>query len=166
MKIRAYTREDSPVIAKWVRTEYELYQWSSDRFGFFPLLDYSVDENYIPQLEEGNFYPLTAVDDDGKIAGHLIIRYPDPDNRASVRFGFVIVDPDVRGKGYGHKMLLLALDHVRENLPLVTRVDLGVFENNPKAKRCYEAAGFKDCGEHLITTPYGDWRCIDMEQYL
>ena len=111
MKIRAYISEDSPVIAKWIRTEFELYQWSSDRFGF------------------------------------------------------VIVDPDVRGKGYGHKMLLLALDYVRENLPLVTRVDLGVFENNPKAKRCYEAAGFKDCGEHMITTPYGDWRCIDMEQY-
>ena len=38
MKLRAYEREDSPIIASWIRSEKELYQWSADRYGFFPLL--------------------------------------------------------------------------------------------------------------------------------
>ena len=95
MKLRAYEREDSPIIAKWVRTETELYQWSADRYGFFPLKDYSIDENYAPAIPTGRFIPLTMTGDDGTITGHLIIRYPKEDDDSSVRFGFVIVDPEL-----------------------------------------------------------------------
>ena len=59
----------------------------------------------------------------------------------------------------------ITIDYIRQNLS-ATRVDLGVFVNNPKAAKCYEAAGFKAYGEHIITTPFGDWRCVDMELYL
>ena len=65
MILRAYQREDSPVIAKWLRTETELYQWSADRYGFFPLLPYSIDDNYAPQMKTGRFIPLTGIDEDG-----------------------------------------------------------------------------------------------------
>ena len=147
MILRAYRREDSPVIAKWLRTETELYQWSADRYGFFPLLPYSIDDNYAPQMKTGRFIPLTGIDEDGNVVG------------------FVIVDPEIRGKGYGRELLKLTIDYIRQNLT-ATRVDLGVFANNPKAAKCYESAGFKEYGEHIITTPYGDWRCVDMELYL
>ena len=165
MKLRAYEREDSPVIAKWVRTEEELYKWSSDRYGFFPLKDYSIDENYIPQIAAGRFIPLTGIDEEGKVVGHLIIRYPKEDDDSSVRFGFVIVDPEIRGKGYGRELLTLAIEYVRKNLT-AKRIDLGVFVNNPKAQKCYEAVGFKEFGEHFIETPLGQWRCADLEMYL
>ena len=46
MRLRAYEKEDSPIIATWLRTEKELYQWSADRYGFFPLKPYSIDDNY------------------------------------------------------------------------------------------------------------------------
>ena len=165
MKLRAYEREDSPIIAKWVRTEEELYKWSSDRYGFFPLKDYSIDENYIPQIAAGRFIPLTGTDEEGKAVGHLIIRYPKEDDDSSVRFGFVIVDPEIRGKGYGRELLTLAIEYVRKNLT-AKRIDLGVFVNNPKAQKCYEAVGFKEFGEHFIETPFGQWRCADLEMYL
>lgn len=165
MILRAYTREDSPVIAGWVRTEEELYRWSSDRYGFFPLLPYSIDENYIPQLQTGRFIPLTSVDEEGRPVGHLIIRYPNENDDSSVRFGFVIVDPEIRGKGYGRELLRLAIDYVRNNLT-ATRIDLGVFVNNPKARRCYESVGFTEYGAHVIDTPFGPWDCIDMEMYI
>ena len=165
MKLRAYEREDSPIIAKWVRTEEELYKWSSDRYGFFPLKDYSIDENYIPQIAAGRFIPLTGIDEEGKAIGHLIIRYPKQDDDSSVRFGFVIVDPEIRGKGYGRELLTLAIEYVRKNLT-AKRIDLGVFVNNPKAQKCYEAVGFKEFGEHFIETPFGQWRCADLEMYL
>lgn len=165
MILRAYTREDSPVIAGWVRTEEELYRWSSDRYGFFPLLPYSIDENYIPQLQTGRFIPLTGVDEEGRPVGHLIIRYPNENDDSSVRFGFVIVDPEIRGKGYGRELLRLAIQYVKDNLT-ATRIDLGVFVNNPKARRCYESAGFTEYGAHVIDTPFGPWDCIDMEMYI
>ena len=59
----------------------------------------------------------------------------------------------------------LAVDYVKDNLT-ATRVDLGVFENNPKAKKCYSSVGFKDYGSHTIETPFGQWYCTDMELYL
>ena len=165
MKLRAYEREDSPIIASWVRTEEELYKWSADRYGFFPLKDYSIDENYAPAIPTGRFIPLTGIDEEGKVVGHLIIRYPKEDDDSSVRFGFVIVDPELRGKGYGRELLKLAIEYVSSNLT-AKRVDLGVFANNPKAQRCYESVGFKEFGEHFIDTPFGQWRCVDLEVYL
>jgi RimJ/RimL family protein N-acetyltransferase len=165
MRLRAYTKEDSPVIAKWVRTEKELYQWSASIYGFYPLLPYSIDDNYVNAMKSGRFIPLTAVDDEGRPVGHFIIRYPNENDDSSVRIGFVIVDPNIRGKGCGRELMKLAVDYVKDNLT-ATRVDLGVFENNPKAKKCYSSVGFKDYGSHTIETPFGQWYCTDMELYL
>ena len=165
MKLRAYTREDSPIIASWLRNEMELYQWSADRYGFFPLLPYSIDDNYAPAMKTGRFIPLTGVDDSGKAIAHIIIRYPSETDDSTVRLGFVIVDPEIRGKGNGSELVRLAVQFVRDNLS-ATRVDLGVFDNNPKARKCYEACGFKVYGSHVIDTPFGAWNCSDLELYL
>jgi RimJ/RimL family protein N-acetyltransferase len=165
MKLRAYVREDSPVIAAWIRTEEELYQWSADRYGFYPLLAYSIDENYAPAMRTGRFIPLTMTDEDERIVGHLIIRYPDENDDTSVRLGFVIVDPNERGKGYGRELIRLAVEYVKANLT-ASRVDLGVFDNNPKARKCYESVGFKVYGSHVIDTPFGAWNCSDLELFL
>lgn len=165
MKLRAYTREDSPIIASWIRNETELYQWSADRYGFFPLLPCSIDDNYAPAMKTGRFIPLTGIDEDGKVVAHLIIRYPSETDDSSVRLGFVIVDPAIRGKGYGSELVRLAVQFVRDNLS-ATRVDLGVFDNNPKARKCYESVGFKVYGSHVIDTPFGPWNCSDLELYL
>lgn len=162
MILREYKKEDADIIATWIKTEEELYKWSADRIGKFPLLGKYLNENYAPSLGSGKFFPLTALDDEGKIVGHFFIRYPDPDNDKSVRFGFVIVDPDVRGKSYGSKMLRLGIEYAVKNLN-VNRIDLGVFDNNPAARRCYEAVGFKEYGERICEFPVGTWKCIDME---
>ena len=165
MRLRAYKPEDAKVITSWVRSEEELYKWSADRFNVYPLPPEVIDKSYQDQLKTGRFIPLTAVDDEDKVVGHFIIRYPDPNNDSSVRFGFVIVDPDIRGKGCGREMLRLGISYVKENLT-ATRIDLGVFENNPKAKRCYESVGFKDYGSHEFASSCGMWNCIDMELYI
>ena len=54
---------------------------------------------------------------------------------------FVVVDPDVRGKEVAQKMLRLAVKQAFDN-PEAERVQLNVFPENPRAKRCYEKAGF------------------------
>ncbi|MBR5375765.1 MAG: N-acetyltransferase [Lachnospiraceae bacterium] len=162
MKLRAYEKEDAAVICSWIRTEEELYRWSADIFCRFPMTADVMEENYSPQIAHGRFFPLTAVDDEGNIVGHFIIRYPREDDDSTVRFGFVILDPKVRGKGYGQEMLRLGIRYVKDNLK-VSRIDLGVFENNEKAKRCYEAVGFREYSRRDCKMPIGTWICIDME---
>ncbi len=165
MKLRAYKSEDADTITGWIRTEDELYKWSADRFNKYPLSGDDMNESYAPQLETGRFIPLTAVDDNGIIVGHFIIRYPRNDDNSSVRFGFVIVDPELRGHGYGKEMLRLGVEYVRDNLA-ASRIDLGVFENNEKARYCYEAAGFKAYSVRACEMPIGTWNCTDMELFL
>ena len=116
MILKAYEKKDAATIAGWIKSEDELYRWSADRFNKYPLNGEDIEANYEPQIQSGRFIPLMAVDDAGNAVGHLIIRYPNADDDSSVRFGFVIVDPSCRGKGYGKEMLLLAIRYVKEHL--------------------------------------------------
>ena len=162
MKLREYRAQDAQAIAGWIGSEEELYRWSADRFNKYPLSGSDINENYAPQIETGRFFPLTAVDDGGDIIGHFIIRYPREDDDSSVRFGFVIVSPAVRGKGFGSGMLRLGIEYVMEHLS-ARRIDLGVFENNAGARHCYEAVGFREYARRECELPVGKWVCIDME---
>ena len=165
MVLRIYKKEDAPIIAEWLRSEEELYRWSADRFNKYPLSGKDINENYAPQIETGRFIPLTAVNDDGEVVGHFIIRYPHDDDDRSVRFGFVIIDPALRGKGYGKELLRLGIEYVKENLN-ATRIDLGVFENNESARHCYEAVGFTEYAQRKCEMPIGIWNCADMELFI
>lgn len=164
MILRPYTREDSPIIASWLRTERELYQWSADRYGIYPLPPYKIDENYIACIKEtnGRFFPLTGVDENGQVVAHIIIRYPNPTDDTRLRLGFVIVDPTMRGKGYGKELCTLALAYIKEHFG-VKYVELGVFENNESALKCYQSVGFEVCGTDSYETPYGVWKDIELE---
>jgi RimJ/RimL family protein N-acetyltransferase len=105
------------------------------------------------------------VDDEGNVVGHFIIRYPKTDDDSTVRFGFVVIDSNLRGKGYGKEMLLLGIEYVKEHFK-VQRIDLGVFENNNNARYCYEAVGVREYSRRLCTMKIGTWECIDMELFL
>ena len=165
MILRAFQEQDADTICKWITSEEELYKWSADRFNKYPLSAADIRENYAPQTESGRFFPLCAEDEDGHLTGHFIIRYPQADDDRSVRFGFVIVSPAKRGQGYGSEMLRLGIRFVQENLR-AERIDLGVFDNNEPARRCYEALGFRAYGRRTCEMPVGVWTCTDMELFL
>ncbi len=165
MILRDYKKEDSAVICKWLTTEEDLYKWSADRFNKFPLLENDIDENYAPQIKSGRFIPLTATDEKENIIGHFIIRYPRENDNSTVRFGFVIINPLMRGRGYGKEMLKLATEYVKKNLT-AKRIDLGVFANNKAAMQCYEKLGFREYNRRMCEIPIGTWECIDMEIFV
>ena len=56
---------------------------------------------------------------------------------------FVMVDASVRGKGIGKEMIKLAVRSAFTD-PEALAVQLNVFPENARAKRCYEGAGFTD----------------------
>ena len=81
----------------------------------------------------------------------------------SIHFGFIIVSPQMRGRGVGKAMVSQALKYAGEILGM-ERATLGVFENNPAARHCYEAAGFE--AEELSTETFSlhgtDWAVVNM----
>ena len=164
MTLRDYKKEDGDVIAGWITSEEEFCKWSAGRYKSFPVTGDDINGNYAPQLETGRFFPLTAVDEKGDPEGHFIIRYPNDDD-TSVRFGFVIVDPSLRGKGIGKEMLRLGIEFAKEKLS-ASRIEIGVFENNEAARRCYESIGFKEYAGTEYDTPLGRWKCIEMQMFL
>ncbi|WP_165443942.1 GNAT family N-acetyltransferase [Lachnoclostridium sp. Marseille-P6806] len=114
----------------------------------------SEDELYKWSADRFNKYPLTGDDINGNYAPQI----------ESGR-GFVIVDPLLRGKGYGRELLRLGIRYVREHLA-TSRIDLGVFENNESARHCYEAVGFTKYAKRECEMPIGTWNCMDMELFI
>ena len=163
MELRKYQKGDSAIICSWIKDEKSLYQWSADRIGKFPLADNALNENYAPMIKGNRFIPLSAFDDDGNLVGHLFIRYPDENDDSIVRFGFVIVDPILRGCGNGKKMLHLAINYAKNTLH-ASKITLGVFANNDSARYCYQSVGFQPVGQiETYKMPIGEWECIEME---
>ena len=156
MELRAFTKDDAEKVISWCENEDIFYKWTAGILGEYPLTP--------DRLTFGdNVKPYIAVDD-GKPIGFFILRKPEG-TEGALRVGFVINDPKLRGKGYGKKMLQLA---VKEALgrPDVKQATLGVFTNNLPAYHCYKAAGFNEIeGAPLETYKLNgeEWTVLEME---
>lgn len=167
LKLRPYKPSDAEAIVSWIKDERALRKWSSDRYGAYPISAEDINHKYLDcngDCEEpDNFYPMTLVDEGGPV-GHLILRYTD-EAKSVIRFGFVIVDDSRRGRGYGKKMLQMAIRYAFDMLK-AEKITLGVFENNPSAYFCYKAAGFQEIPmeeEFLFEILGEQWKCIELE---
>lgn len=106
--------------------------------------------------------PFTAFDESG-IVGFFTLRNPGKSVN-ELRFGFVIVDPQKRGKGYGKAMIRQGLKFAFQ-IYGARRVSLGVFENNPSAYHCYKAVGFQDMISNHVETycvMNEEWKCLEL----
>lgn len=154
--IRPYKPEDCQSILSWCGDERAFYQWSAGVLGKYP-----VTQKEFAFVEK--LMPFTAFDESG-IVGFFTLRNPG-NSIKELRFGFVIVKPDKRGKGYGKEMLRLGIKFAFE-IYKAERASLGVFENNPSAYYCYKSVGFKDKipGEVETYIISGEeWKCKELE---
>ena len=160
IRLRQYKSCDAQIIAEWVRDKDVFLKWGGDHFGEFPISAETIDEKYRSNngdcKEPDNFYPWTAFDENG-VCGHFIMRYLHGNNKI-LRFGWVVVDNSVRGKGYGTQMLRAGLKYAFEILD-VDVVSIGVFENNEPARNCYRKVGFVE-KETVSREP---WNIVEME---
>ena len=155
LRIRPYKTADAEIILSWCRDEKAFYQWTAGILGDFP-----ITPNAFRFVE--SLMPFTALDETG-IVGFFTLRQPGGTSD-ELRFGFVIVNPAVRGKGYGKTMLKLGIKFAFE-IYGAKRVSLGVFENNPSAYYCYKAVGFEDVRSHTSETYCvmgEEWMCKEL----
>ena len=164
--LRKFSPADADIILGWINSEREFRMWSADRFGDYPIAPNDMVVHYNECCKSGSFFPLTAIDENGKLCGHLILRYTN-EEKTEVRFGFVIVDSSARNRGIGRNMLELAKEYAKNELH-AAMLSLGVFENNTAACNCYKAAGFKEMDESdEFYSIFGEqWRCIKMTMLL
>ncbi|MCM1496571.1 MAG: GNAT family N-acetyltransferase [Bacteroides sp.] len=163
LRLRPYRIRDGAFVASWMKDEYSFYQWSADRINQYPLTPEILNAHYAEYAAYDTVWEMTAMDEEGIPRGHFIMRYPE-ENREILRFGFIIVDSELRGLGYGKAMLNLAIRYAFDLLH-VRKITLGVFENNSSALHCYRGVGFQvmegaDC-EYRIGNE--TWNCIEME---
>jgi len=161
--LRPYRSCDAEVIVKWIGDEISFRKWCADRYESYPIKETDMNHQYNECMQTGFFYPMTAFVDQHAV-GHLIMRFTD-DEKMVIRFGFVILDNKKRGMGYGREMLRISLKYAFEILK-VRKVTLGVFENNPAAYHCYQAAGFhrvEDEPDKYYEVLGQKWKCMEME---
>ena len=141
LKLRPYKACDAETIVSWIGDEMSFRKWCADRFETYPVSAEDLNRHYEAMADSDSFYEFTAFDESGPV-GHMIMRFVDA-RKTVLRFGFVIVDPQKRGKGYGKEMMQLAARYAFEILK-ADKITLGVFENNEPAYRCYKSAGFQE----------------------
>ena len=140
MNLRKYKEDDAKEILSWIKNEREFRLWSADRYKEYPAVPSDINNNYLECEKKTNFYPFT-LEDEGKVIGHFILRKPD-ENTDVIRIGFIIIDSSIKGRGYGKKLIVEAINFAKEKL-LAKKINLGVFTNNENALKCYKSVGFK-----------------------
>lgn len=159
LTLRPYTPTDADRILSWSPDAHAFYQWCAGVLG-----DYPITKDQFAFVERNTAF--TAVDGE-EIVGFFTLRRPN-ENPDEWRFGFVIVDPDKRGSGYGKAMLELGINYAREVIG-AKKLSLGVFENNESAYHCYKAVGFQDVVLEE-TEKYAvlgeEWNCLELEMQL
>lgn len=138
---RPFRIADADALVSWASSADELLQWSGPHFTF------PLDE---PQLRE---YAVTAGDsrhlisgvrrDTDSVVAHAELNLLPEHNLGQIRR--VAVAPEMRGRGIGLELIQWLVNFAFTELHL-NRLELVVFSFNDCARRCYEAAGFREEG--------------------
>lgn len=161
IRIRPFKISDADYLINWVGDRRKFTMWSADKFKY-PLTKEQIEEYMNKYEQDEHGWIFTALDKAGKPVGHFLMRMADYQNE-SVHLGFIIVDSEIRGKGYGREMVSLAVKYAFVILK-VRRVTLGVFANNPAAHNCYKSVGFLEekYEEEAFTYQDEKWGLYDM----
>ncbi|MFR2853790.1 GNAT family N-acetyltransferase, partial [Hungatella sp.] len=114
LRLRPCKREDGREVMKWFSDERQMRMWCRDGFTF-PLTDGQMD-NYYAELErDPRAWGFTALDKDGKPVGSFKMAAADYE-ADSVHMGYIVLAPEVRGRGVGQQMVSMAVTYAVELL--------------------------------------------------
>ncbi len=138
--LQYFGREDFEQLMQWLNTEELLMNWSGSLFSY-PLslggLEWYIED--VNDLKRSDAFLYKAVDEIGNTVGHISLGGISRKNR-SARISRVLVGPEYQGKGYCAEMVSAVLKIGFEDLKL-HRIELGVYDFNRSAIRCYQKAG-------------------------
>ncbi len=103
----------------------------------------SSEEKALQGLAQGHHYAIVDLTTNELIGGCGIADIDSHNRSATV--GIFIGEAEFRGKGYGTDAMRLLVDYGFAYLDL-ENIMLQVYEDNPRALRCYEKVGFREIG--------------------
>ena len=92
LRLRPYNVNDADKILSWSKDEDAFYKWSAGVLGEYPIIKEQF--GFVNTL-----MAFTAIDDDD-LVGFFTMRRPT-ENHDELRFGFVVIDPEKRGRRSG-----------------------------------------------------------------
>ena len=139
MRLRPYFgRLDYKYIAEWVNDERTHGLWCGNLMPY-PMSEESLEALLEKDAREWDGHGFMATENDGTPIGFLCYSVNTADNGGFLKF--VLLNPSLRGRGYGTRMMKLALKYAFD-ITGVDFVGINVFHVNQGARRCYEKAGF------------------------
>ena len=153
MRIRPYIPVlDFEKIKNWSTDERTHTMWCANLFQY-PIEKenfHSVIQDFAIRCGDSGFVATT---DDGEPVGFFCYALDFTTNEGMLKF--VMVDPKQRGMGIGKQMLKLAVEYAF----CITKADsvqLNVFLENPRARKCYEGVGFVERKSVPNSFPFHD----------
>lgn len=141
MRLRPYIHtKDYKYIGKWINDERVHALWCANLISY-PMTEESLQGILDKDAEEWGGSAYVATEDSGIPIGFFVYSVNTSDNSGFLKF--VILDKELRGKGYGIRMLELALKYAFD-ITKVSSVQLNVFDCNSSARKCYLNAGFRE----------------------
>lgn len=136
-----FTEEDIDRVLPWITSRESLELWTASSFDY-PLTREHLQGHLEQSRRQGDRLIFKAVDaGGGEVIGHIELGAIDQRNR-SLRIGRVLLAPAFRGRGLGAGLMRAAVTRSFDPMQM-HRVELGVFDVNPRAIACYERVGFR-----------------------
>jgi len=162
LRLRPYKAMDAKYLIEWMEDEKTFVQWCANHL-LYPLSSEALVEYKKSCDNSEDSWLLTAIDENGRPVGHVLVKHVNFDEN-SIHLGHVIVDSKNRGNGLGKELLELVLVYAFDVLR-VSKVTLGVFDNNTIAYNCYKSSGFEVYEYFEKEFPYHNemWGCYNMQ---
>lgn len=138
---RRFRLEDGKALLTWASSADELLQWSGPYFSF--PLDEKQLRDYADSAGESRHLISGVSKETDTVIAHAELNLLPEHRLGQIRR--VAVAPELRGQGIGRELMRWLVDLSFADLGL-NRLELVVFSFNDRARRCYEAVGFKEEG--------------------
>ena len=162
--LKEFQIEDYEKLMSWVESPEFLLQWAGSIFQY-PLTVEQLDsykDSMCQHPTVRKIYSVFETETNNHI-GHIELNNIDLVNN-SARMGRVLIgDKNSKGKGYGKEIVKAILKIGFEDLKL-HRIDLGVFDFNKAAIKCYESVGLTHEGVSRESRKMGNeyWNLLQM----
>ena len=161
-KLRSFTREDIPKLLSWMHSAKDLLIWTGSGYKW-PLDSSQLEETLVKANKSNSKYQLLKFVTDNSMIGYIELKIHDSnDNTAHI--GRLIIDPKMRGRGLGIKLINLLKKYAQDVLNIKT-LTLGVYSSNQTARSLYERTGFivTDIKAKSINFKNEQWDLVLME---
>ena len=139
MNIRNYiNQKDYKHLSSWINNERIHALWCANRIPY-PITEENLNHLLLTFQEASGQCAYTVTDESDIPIGFFIYIVDVAEKTGFLKF--IMLNNEIRGRGYGTQMLALALNYAFEKTGVLS-VSLNVFDINYGAKKCYQKLGF------------------------